>query len=344
MIGEVCFMSAKLMGLVWDLDIPHPMAWVLMALADHADHDGGSLFVGQRLLSWKTGYSERQIRRILEQLELAKIIIPEDGGRGRGLKQNYRIIMDNAPRKPKMDSTKKRTKWPVNSDDDSGEKPDNMTGLNSEKSGQNGHLIADKMAGFPEAKSGHFDQEKRTFCQQKADISDISHDKERARIEPSIEPSKEPSCSPASASPTRQPKTKKESEVKEPKEPDFAVQIFNEAYLKFYQSPYQDKRGDYVRLAELRKKYAAADWEINEQRWRVAVENYFASDLGAHTLADLCARFSPFYKGALDRYGQRPQQTGNHHSSKGGPGNAATQKSSGTGTTADRSNWKQWNP
>ena len=33
-------MSAKQTGLVWELALPHNEAWVLMAMADHADHEG----------------------------------------------------------------------------------------------------------------------------------------------------------------------------------------------------------------------------------------------------------------------------------------------------------------
>ena len=61
-------MSAKLMGQVWDLDLPHNQAWVLMALADHADHEGNNVYPGLGLLRYKTGYSERQIRRVLDEL------------------------------------------------------------------------------------------------------------------------------------------------------------------------------------------------------------------------------------------------------------------------------------
>jgi hypothetical protein len=43
-------MSAKQTGLVWELDLPHNEAWVLMAMADHADHDGHNVSRGFR--SW----------------------------------------------------------------------------------------------------------------------------------------------------------------------------------------------------------------------------------------------------------------------------------------------------
>ena len=60
-------MSAKQTGLVWELALPHNEAWVLMAMADHADHEGNNVYPGVPLLAWKTGYTTRQIRRILEK-------------------------------------------------------------------------------------------------------------------------------------------------------------------------------------------------------------------------------------------------------------------------------------
>jgi hypothetical protein len=44
-------MSAKQTGLVWELDLPHNEAWVLMAMADHADHDGQNVYPGIPLLA-----------------------------------------------------------------------------------------------------------------------------------------------------------------------------------------------------------------------------------------------------------------------------------------------------
>lgn len=162
-------MAAKIVGAVWELDLSQADAWVLMALADHADHEG-VVFAGQELLAWKTGYSERQVRRILDSLEEKRILIPQNIGRGRGVVQGYRIETQGAPRKAPLN---KRTKCPVKAaqkaDILSGEKAVNLSSFPEEK------------ADISDAKSGHSDAEKRTFSSEKADISDISHDKERAR-------------------------------------------------------------------------------------------------------------------------------------------------------------------
>lgn len=61
------------MAQVWTLDLDHPQQAVLMALADHAD-DFGVCYPSTGYIAWKTGYSERQTQRILDDLEKNKII------------------------------------------------------------------------------------------------------------------------------------------------------------------------------------------------------------------------------------------------------------------------------
>jgi hypothetical protein len=92
-------MSGKATGMAWELDIPHNQQFVLLAMADHADHNGGSIYPGTTELAWKTGYSERQVRRIIKQLRDAKILdlIAERYGK---YKTNcYRIVWANAKKK-----------------------------------------------------------------------------------------------------------------------------------------------------------------------------------------------------------------------------------------------------
>lgn len=67
-------MSAKLMGQIWDLDLDHSEQLVLLALADHADHEGKNIYPSIGLIAWKTGYSERQIHRIYRALEDKKVL------------------------------------------------------------------------------------------------------------------------------------------------------------------------------------------------------------------------------------------------------------------------------
>jgi hypothetical protein len=85
-------MSAKQAGLVWELDLPHNEAWVLMAMADHADHERHNVYPGVPLLAWKTGYTTRQVRRILAVLQEKGIIVVEKPGGGRRTTR-YRLAL-----------------------------------------------------------------------------------------------------------------------------------------------------------------------------------------------------------------------------------------------------------
>lgn len=68
-------MSAKASGRVWDLDIPHNQRLVLLAMADHADHEGRNIYPSTDLIAWKTGYSFRQVQRIIDTLIESGVLI-----------------------------------------------------------------------------------------------------------------------------------------------------------------------------------------------------------------------------------------------------------------------------
>ena len=78
-------MSGLISGLVWNLDIPQNEKYVLHAYADHADHEGKNVKPGIELIAWKTGYTERNVQKIINKLREKKILIPvkhAEGGRG----------------------------------------------------------------------------------------------------------------------------------------------------------------------------------------------------------------------------------------------------------------------
>jgi hypothetical protein len=70
-------MSIKIMAEIWKYDFPHPIQLLLLALADHAKDDGTSIYPSKRLLSWKTGYSVRQVQRLIRVLENREILITQ---------------------------------------------------------------------------------------------------------------------------------------------------------------------------------------------------------------------------------------------------------------------------
>ncbi len=107
-------MSGKIAGRVWDLDLPHGEKYVLLAMADHADHQGCNIHPSIGLIAWKTDYSERQVFRIIQELRTKGLLVLEEDNYGSGIRSNrYRIDFTNAPFKPDFrgrDEPKKRPK------------------------------------------------------------------------------------------------------------------------------------------------------------------------------------------------------------------------------------------
>ena len=102
-------MSVKIMGAIWDLDLPHELAWVLMAYADHADHDGRNCYPGTKLIAYKTSYSERTVQRCTAALVARGILTVERSGK-RGMATVYRISLSAAPMKSSEVSESKKQK------------------------------------------------------------------------------------------------------------------------------------------------------------------------------------------------------------------------------------------
>ena len=82
-------MSAKVTGQVWELDLPANKQLILLALADHADHEGNNVYPSVGLIAWKTGYSERQVQRLLKELVTDTLLVIVEQAVGQTIK--YRI-------------------------------------------------------------------------------------------------------------------------------------------------------------------------------------------------------------------------------------------------------------
>ena len=61
-------MSVKLMAQVWEKDLTHSEQSILLAMADYADDDGRNCYPSYERIAWKTGYSTRQVTRIIKTL------------------------------------------------------------------------------------------------------------------------------------------------------------------------------------------------------------------------------------------------------------------------------------
>lgn len=98
------------MAQVWWLDLTHSKRMMLLALADHAHDDGTQCYPGVRYLAWKTGYSERQVRRILASLEANGLIAAQGeklGGRGHATEYHLHFEKGSkkSPYRPKKGDT-----------------------------------------------------------------------------------------------------------------------------------------------------------------------------------------------------------------------------------------------
>lgn len=93
-------MSGKVGGQVWELELDRPKKWVLLAMADNAHDDGSKCFPGVRYLAWKTGYSERQVQRIIRGLCSDGLLTPVAYiGGGRGHATEYKINVEKGVKK-----------------------------------------------------------------------------------------------------------------------------------------------------------------------------------------------------------------------------------------------------
>ena len=90
-------MSAKATGLVWDLECPKDYngtafrpshKYVLAAYADHADHNGKSIYPAVHTIAKKTGLDDRTVQRLTNDLEAIGLLV-EDGQGPKGTNKWY---------------------------------------------------------------------------------------------------------------------------------------------------------------------------------------------------------------------------------------------------------------
>lgn len=69
-------MSVRMMGEAWECDLPPVELLVLMALADHADHEGDNIWPSVALIAWKTGLTDRTVKRVMKRFREIGILVP----------------------------------------------------------------------------------------------------------------------------------------------------------------------------------------------------------------------------------------------------------------------------
>lgn len=165
-------MSVKISGQVWELSLDPIDKLVLLALADHADHEGNNVRPGNRLLIEKTGLSQPTISAKIKKFIEDGILDPQNGeDPGRGGVRAFTLDVSSVPRRGYFIEREEQKKVKAAS---------RLSGNNikavSTLSGEN------IKAGDKNIKADNENIKADSFL----------HDKERARVEPS-EPSIEPS-------------------------------------------------------------------------------------------------------------------------------------------------------
>jgi len=88
-------MSVKVMGTVWDTDLPPNQKLVLLAYADAAEHDGTRSYPGYERLVEMTGYSRAQLHRITNLLlESGRLVQVKPGHRGQRAEYAVKVSQD----------------------------------------------------------------------------------------------------------------------------------------------------------------------------------------------------------------------------------------------------------
>lgn len=88
-------MSVRIMAEVFDSNLTKPRKMLLLAMADHANDFGASIHPGVRRLAAKTSDSERNVRRLLKDLEeLGLIVAVAYRGGGHGRATHWRIDLE----------------------------------------------------------------------------------------------------------------------------------------------------------------------------------------------------------------------------------------------------------
>jgi len=136
-------MSSAATNRAWALDIPRMETMVLVAMAEHADCQGGSIFPSIGLIAWKTGFSENHTRRLIGSLVDRGIlqIVEHGGGRGRTTRYCFDLTAGplKAPYEPEYLRPKGTTTMggyngkPTTAMEGFTDNRDNMVGLSAEK-------------------------------------------------------------------------------------------------------------------------------------------------------------------------------------------------------------------
>jgi len=260
---------------------------LLMVLATHADEDTLECFPGRDLLCQEAAMSERNVIRALKELEsLGELTMSR--GNGRGNQSHYKLSIDTlkGDKLSPFIQSERVTKPVVRKGDKTGKKAVKLSSIERIKGDKSNN------------KGCQIRQERVTELVVKGDKSGFAY-----KEEPSLtimEPSwnQEP---PVAVAPVGGLSSKD----------CYALFVELRTATGGYEVPYQNGAKDFVQLARLLKTCERTNWTLTAERFTQAARNYFVTPRSSHTLADLAAHFSDFFKHALDRFGKPVEENGN---------------------------------
>ena len=97
---------------VWELDLGHAQQAVLLSMADHANDEGAEVFPSTGLIAWKSGYSKRQVQRIIDGMEecgLLERVAEAHGWRAVEYRINFGVVPVKEPYEPSRKGRGDRT-------------------------------------------------------------------------------------------------------------------------------------------------------------------------------------------------------------------------------------------
>lgn len=125
-------MSAKTTGLIWDLELAVPHRMVLLAMVDHADHNGEHMRAPATFIAWKTGYHIRSVYRIIQDMIAAGILVVT--GSALGEANEYKFVLSVGKMKKPYRGMKPK-KQATTPDKMSPPTRDKMAGVNAQPPG-----------------------------------------------------------------------------------------------------------------------------------------------------------------------------------------------------------------
>jgi Helix-turn-helix domain len=185
-------MSDKAKGHVWELDLPHNEKWVLLAMADHADHNGRNIYPGHALTAYKTDYSENTVIRLVRKLRERGILVLADPARRPSPSNPYHIDWERCTFKPPFASLP----W---GGAHAEPRTDNLTALAPTKNHHSDPSCSDQEPPFGRARTTIQQSKNHHLDDQEPPFPRLQNALNRLTLREPLEPSRTPAGAPASA-------------------------------------------------------------------------------------------------------------------------------------------------